>query len=38
MIITVFAVWRVLVIVGVFDMWINFRKYFKKKDNEGDML
>ena len=26
--------WRVLVFVGVFDLWINFRKFFKKKEND----
>lgn len=34
---TVFLGARMLVIVGVFDLWVNFRKFFKKKDKEGDI-
>ncbi|MFZ8933636.1 MAG: DUF2232 domain-containing protein [Bacteriovoracaceae bacterium] len=26
--------WRALVIVGVFDLWVDFRKFFKKKEND----
>lgn len=35
-ILTVFMAFRVLVVVGVFDLWLNFRKFFKKSNNEGD--
>ena len=39
MIFTIFAAWRILAVVGMFDLWLNFRKYFKRnKDNEGDKL
>ena len=31
--ITFLFAWRVLVIAGIFDLWINFRKFFKK--NKG---
>ncbi len=33
----IFFGWQVLAIVGVFDTWINFRRLFIKKDNEGDL-
>jgi hypothetical protein len=35
--ITVFWAWRFLVVVGVFDVWINFRKFLKNK-NQGDLV
>lgn len=29
---------RMLVFIGIFDLWVNFRKFLKKKDNnEGDI-
>jgi hypothetical protein len=28
--------WRVLMVIGIFDTWFNFRKYFIRKKNEGD--
>lgn len=37
-VLTVFTAWRILAIVGLFDVWFNFRKYFTKKNDEGDML
>ncbi|MBL6991192.1 MAG: DUF2232 domain-containing protein [Bacteriovoracaceae bacterium] len=36
---TTIMAWKVLALIGVFDMWINFRKFFKKNNNnksEGD--
>ena len=34
---TIMMAWKLLVFVGIFDMWINFRKFLKRKDiNEGD--
>jgi hypothetical protein len=35
---SVFMGWRVIVVVGVFDLWLNFKKYFEKKENEGDNI
>jgi len=29
-----FMAWKVLVIVGVFDLWVNFRKFLKKKESK----
>jgi len=37
-VLTVFTAWRLIALVGLFDVWFNFRKYFKKKNDEGDML
>ncbi len=35
---TVLMAARMLVFIGVFDLWINFRKFFKqKKDKQGDI-
>ncbi len=31
--VTFFFAWRVLVIAGVFDLWVNFRKFFNKNNN-----
>ncbi|RLA61726.1 MAG: hypothetical protein DRQ88_04965 [Epsilonproteobacteria bacterium] len=31
---TLFMAWRFLFLVGVFDLWINFRKFLKKKENK----
>jgi len=31
---TFFMAWRVLVIIGVFDLWVNFRKFIKKKESK----
>lgn len=28
---------RMLVFIGMFDLWINFRKFLKKKNKEGDI-
>ncbi len=33
----IFLAWRVLVILGIFDMWFDFRKYFRRK-REGDTI
>ncbi|MBT7609496.1 MAG: DUF2232 domain-containing protein [Bacteriovoracaceae bacterium] len=37
---TLFMAWQVVVIAGVFDTWVNFRKFFikKKQNDEGDIL
>lgn len=38
---TIFMGWKVLVIAGLFDMWVDFRRFMKPKknnDNEGDSL
>ena len=32
---TIFFAYRIVAIVGLFDLWVEFRKYFKK--NEGDI-
>lgn len=34
-IMTIFFAFRIVAIAGLFDLWVNFRKYFKK--NEGDI-
>lgn len=34
---TVYMAWQVLAVVGVFDTWINFRKFLNKKNDEGDI-
>ncbi|MEI8347855.1 MAG: DUF2232 domain-containing protein [Pseudomonadota bacterium] len=34
---TVFWAWRFLVLVGVLDVWLNFRKFMKNK-NQGDLV
>jgi hypothetical protein len=31
--VTFLFAWRVLVIAGVFDLWVNFRKFFNKNNN-----
>lgn len=36
-VVTLWSAWRVIVLVGLFDMWVNFRRFFKKKNNEGDI-
>ena len=37
LVVTVFFAFRVLVFVGLFDMWVNFRKFFKKiNKNKGE--
>lgn len=35
---TLFMAWQIIVFVGVFDTWVNFRKFLvkKNKNNEGD--
>ena len=37
-VITVLVVWRILILVGVFDLWVNFRKFMKvrKKYKKGE--
>jgi hypothetical protein len=37
---TLFMAWQIVVIGGVFDTWVNFRKFFIKKNenDEGDIL
>ncbi len=37
---TLFMAWQLIVLVGVFDMWVNFRKFFNKKNqnDEGDTI
>lgn len=38
---TVFLGWKVLVVAGLFDLWLDFRRFMKPKkndDNEGDKL
>lgn len=32
-VITVLMAWRIVAVIGVFDMWVNFRKFLKRKDN-----
>lgn len=32
----ILMLWRALAIIGLFDVWINFRKFFRNK-NEGDL-
>ncbi len=36
--ITIISAYQFLALLGMFDMWINFRKFFIKKNNEGDMI
>ena len=36
-VVTLWSAWRVVVLVGLFDMWVNFRRFFKKNNNEGDI-
>ena len=37
-VVTLWSAWRVVVLVGLFDIWLNFRRFFKKnKNNEGDI-
>ena len=35
MLVLVFA-WRMLVFVGLLDLWVNFRKFYVKKEIEGE--
>ncbi len=38
---TSFAVifaWKLLIVVGIFDLWFDFRKFFKKQNSEGDKI
>src|SRR3989339_644214 len=35
---TIYLEWRIVVIIGVFDLWFDFRKFLKKNDKEGDSL
>ena len=35
---TVLYTWKILVGVGIFDLWFNFRKFFKKQNGEGDKI
>lgn len=36
---TVLMGWRYLIVVGLFDLWINFRRFFKiDNDKEGDRI
>lgn len=36
---TVFLGWKVLVVAGLFDIWVDFRRFLKpKKNDEGDNL
>lgn len=34
LIFTVFMAWRILVLVGILDLWIDFRKFFKRKNTK----
>jgi len=36
-VVILWSAWRVVVLVGLFDMWVNFRRFFKKNNNEGDI-
>jgi len=36
--ITIISAYQFLALIGMFDMWINFRKFFIKKNNEGDTI
>ena len=29
---------KLIVLLGIFDMWFNFRRFFKKSDSKGDMV
>lgn len=35
---TFFMAFRFLAILGIFDLWFDFRKYFTNKKNEGDSI
>lgn len=37
---TLFMAWQIVVLLGVFDTWVDFRKFLKKKEknDEGDTL
>jgi hypothetical protein len=35
---TIFLGWQLITLIGVFDTWFNFRKFFKRKNDEGDIL
>lgn len=35
---TVFFAWKMLVVLGLFDLWFNFRKFLKKQNGEGDKI
>lgn len=35
---TVIMAYHVVALVGVLDMWVNFRRFFKKENDEGDKL
>ena len=30
--------WKLIVLLGVFDMWFNFRKFFKKGNSKGEQV
>ena len=34
---SILVFWRILAFVGLFDGWINFRKFFKNKNHEGEI-
>ncbi len=34
---TIFSAWKMVALIGLFDNWFNFRKFFKK-NNEGDIV
>ncbi len=36
MVLIMFLAWRVVIFVGLFDTWINFRKYMNKNIDEGE--
>ncbi len=35
---TMIYAWKMLVVLGVFDLWFNFRKFLKKQNGEGDKI
>ncbi|MBI2522259.1 MAG: DUF2232 domain-containing protein [Bdellovibrio sp.] len=35
---TIFSAWKIVALVGLFDNWFNFRKFFKKNNEEGDIV
>lgn len=35
---TMIYAWKMLVVIGVFDLWFNFRKFLKKQNGEGDKI
>lgn len=38
-VLTVLTAWKFLAIIGLFDMWLNFRKYLNKKnEDKGDSI